>query len=247
MRHRKKINHLGRQKAHRHSMLSNMAASLIIHKRIQTTVAKAKALKSFVEPLITKSKDDTTHSRRIVFSYLQDKQAVTELFRDVAVKIADRPGGYTRILKTGMRIGDNADMCFIELVDYNELMLDSADKKDKKTSRRRRGAKKGKTEEIQSTQPKEVKTEPNKQQKPEVKEIIEEVQEEQISEEINQPEEPVNKIAEQAEVQPEEAEVAIEEPVVQEQPSVTEEPVADNLSDEVAEEPAKDEETEDKV
>jgi len=123
MRHNKKFNHLGRKSAHRKAMLANMANSLIEHKRITTTVAKAKALRMYVEPLITKAKDDTTHSRRVVFSYLQNKEAVSELFRDVAAKVADRPGGYTRILKTGNRIGDNAEMCIIELVDYNEAML----------------------------------------------------------------------------------------------------------------------------
>jgi large subunit ribosomal protein L17 len=123
MRHNRKFNHLGRTASHRGAMLSNMACSLIKHKRITTTVAKAKALRVYVEPLLTKSKDDTTHSRRVVFSYLQDKYVVTELFQDVSVKIADRPGGYTRILKTGHRLGDNAEMCFIELVDYNESLL----------------------------------------------------------------------------------------------------------------------------
>ena len=122
MRHNKKFNHLGRTASHRNAMLANMACSLIKHKRITTTVAKAKALKKFVEPLITKAKDDTTNSRRVVFSNLQDKYAVTELFKEISVKIADRPGGYTRIIKTGNRLGDNAEMCFIELVDYNENM-----------------------------------------------------------------------------------------------------------------------------
>ena len=122
MRHNKKFNHLGRTASHRSAMLSNMACSLIKHKRITTTVAKAKALKKFVEPLITKSKDDTTNSRRVVFSNLQDKFAVTELFKEISVKVADRPGGYTRIIKTGHRLGDNAEMCFIELVDYDENM-----------------------------------------------------------------------------------------------------------------------------
>ena len=142
MRHRKKFNHLGRKSAHRKAMLSNMASSLILHKRIKTTVAKAKALKMYVEPLITKSKDDSTHSRRVVFSYLKDKFAVTELFRDVAVKVANRPGGYTRILKTGTRLGDNAEMCIIELVDYNENMLAHKEAKTKTTRRSRRGKKK---------------------------------------------------------------------------------------------------------
>ena len=139
MRHGKKINHLGRQTAHRSAMLSNMANSLIEHKRISTTVAKAKALKRFVEPLITKSKDDTTHNRRVVFSYLKNKEAITELFRDVAVKVADRPGGYTRIIRTGNRLGDNAEMCIIELVDYNELY--NNDKPEKKKRTRRAGKK----------------------------------------------------------------------------------------------------------
>ena len=123
MRHGKKINHLGRTKPHRDAMLSNMASSLILHKRINTTVAKAKSLRKYVEPLLTKAKTDTTHSRRVVFSYLQNKESINELFREVAGKIANRPGGYTRILKTGKRLGDNADMCLIELVDYNENML----------------------------------------------------------------------------------------------------------------------------
>ena len=137
MRHNKAINHLGRKSGHRKALLANMATSLILHKRIQTTVAKAKALKVYVEPLITKSKEDTTHSRRIVFSYLKNKEAVTELFRTVAPKIADRPGGYTRVLKTGFRLGDGADMALIELVDFNEAALASAPKKAaKKTTRR---------------------------------------------------------------------------------------------------------------
>ena len=120
MRHNKNFNHLGRQAGHRKAMLSNMASSLILHKRIETTLAKAKAVRMFVEPLVTKSKEDTTHSRRVVFSYLKQKEAVTELFRTIAPKIAERPGGYTRILKTGFRLGDAADMCIIEFVDFNE-------------------------------------------------------------------------------------------------------------------------------
>ena len=136
MRHNKAINHLGRKSGHRKAMLANMATSLILHKRIQTTVAKAKALKMYVEPLITKSKEDTTHSRRVVFSYLKNKEAVTELFRTVAPKIADRPGGYTRVLKTGFRQGDGADMALIELVDFNEAALAAAPKAAKKSTRR---------------------------------------------------------------------------------------------------------------
>ncbi len=139
MRHNKKFNHLSRTKAHRDALLSNMASSLILHKRIFTTLAKAKALRVYVEPLITKAKDDTTHSRRVVFSYLGNKYAVTELFKEVATKVGDRPGGYTRILKTGNRLGDNAQTCFIELVDYNENML--KEKAEKKTTRTRRSKK----------------------------------------------------------------------------------------------------------
>ena len=138
MRHGKKVMHLGRKTAHRKSMLSNMACSLIEHKRINTTVTKAKALKQFVEPIITKAKSDTTHSRRLVFSSLRDKETVTELFRDVAKKVGDRPGGYTRIIKLGNRLGDNASMAMIELVDYNEVYKSEATEK-KKT--RRRGGK----------------------------------------------------------------------------------------------------------
>ena len=136
MRHNKAINHLGRKSGHRKAMLANMATSLILHKRIETTVAKAKALKMYIEPLITKSKDDSTHSRRTVFSYLKNKYATAELFRTIAPKIADRPGGYTRVLKTGFRTGDGADMAIIELVDFNEAALASAKKAAKKTTRR---------------------------------------------------------------------------------------------------------------
>lgn len=136
MRHGKKVNHLGRTSSHRKAMLSNMASSLILHKRITTTIAKAKSLRIYIEPLITRSKEDSTHNRRMVFSYLQDKKAVSELFREISKKILERPGGYTRILKTGTRQGDNADMCIVELVDYNEVMLGL--KEEKKTTRRRR-------------------------------------------------------------------------------------------------------------
>lgn len=140
MRHNKKINHLGRTKSHRDAMLSNMATSLILHKRIFTTLAKAKALRVYVEPLINRSKEDTTASRRVVFSYLQSKEAVTELFKNIAEKVADRPGGYTRILKTGNRLGDNAKTCFIELVDYNENMLKEKAAKKSRTRRSKKGA-----------------------------------------------------------------------------------------------------------
>ncbi|MEN9301835.1 MAG: hypothetical protein RL264_264 [Bacteroidota bacterium] len=140
MRHGNKVNHLGRKTGHRKAMLSNMACSLIEHKRITTTLAKAKTLRGFVEPILTKSKDDSTHSRRTAFSYLQSKDAVTELFRTIAPKIAERNGGYTRIIRTGFRLGDNAEMCLIELVDFNDVYTNE---KAKKTTRRsRRGGKK---------------------------------------------------------------------------------------------------------
>lgn len=139
MRHNKKFNHLSRTASHRAAMLSNMACSLIKHKRITTTLAKAKALKMYVEPLITRSKNDTTNSRRVVFRYLQDKYAVTELFQEISVKVADRPGGYTRIIKTGFRPSDGTDMCFIELVDYDENMAKTA-KKATRTRRSRKSA-----------------------------------------------------------------------------------------------------------
>lgn len=140
MRHAKRINHLGRTSAHRAAMLSNMASSLIMHKKISTTLAKAKELRKYVEPLVTKCKNDTTHSRRMVFSYLQDKRAVTELFREISQKVASRPGGYTRILKTGFRQGDNAEMCIIEFVDYNETYTTTETKKAAKTRRSRKSS-----------------------------------------------------------------------------------------------------------
>ncbi len=145
MRHNKAINHLGRKSGHRKAMLANMASSLILHKKIQTTVAKAKALQTYIEPLITKSKDDSTASRRTVFSYLKQKEAVAELFRTVAPKIAERPGGYTRVVKTGFRLGDGADMAIIELVDFNEAALAATAKKETKKTTRRSRAKKAET------------------------------------------------------------------------------------------------------
>ena len=150
MRHNKKFNHLGRTKSHREAMLANMANSLITHKRIFTTLAKAKALRMYVEPLINRAKEDTTASRRVVFSYLQDKKVVTELFQEVSTKIADRPGGYTRILKTGNRLGDNAQTAMIELVDYNENML--KEKAAKKATRTRRSKKKADAPEAPATE-----------------------------------------------------------------------------------------------
>ena len=158
MRHSKKFNHLGRTSSHRKAMLANMANSLIFHKRIATTLAKAKALRVYVEPLITKAKDDSTHSRRTVFEYLQSKTAVAVLFRDVAEKVGDRPGGYTRILKTGNRLGDDASMCIIELVDFNESMLAAKEGKAKPVKSRRGGKKKpaGVTETAKKVAPKEA-------------------------------------------------------------------------------------------
>ena len=153
MRHNKNFNHLGRQAGHRKAMLSNMASSLILHKRIETTVAKAKAVRLFVEPLVTKSKEDTTHSRRVVFSYLKQKEAVTELFRTIAPKIAERPGGYTRILKTGFRQGDAAEMCIIEFVDFNEAytlgITPAAAEAKPKTRRSRKPAAKKTTDAVE--------------------------------------------------------------------------------------------------
>ena len=171
MRHQKSINHLGRTSTHRKAMLSNMASSLIMHKRISTTIAKAKALRGYVEPLITRAKIDSTHSRRVVFSYLQDKEAVTELFREVSVKVADRPGGYVRILKTGFRLGDNADMCIIELVDYNENLLSVKESTTKKAVRRRKPAAK-KTADTAAEAPAAEKAPKAKAKAAEVTEVV---------------------------------------------------------------------------
>jgi large subunit ribosomal protein L17 len=186
MRHRKKINHLGRKSQHRKAMLSNMASSLILHKRIFTTLAKAKALRVYVEPLITKSKEDSTHSRRTVFAYLQNKQAVSELFREVSQKVAERPGGYTRILKTGFRQGDAAEMCFIELVDYNTNMLKTTDDAARKTRRSRRGKKSSDAEPKAAAPEKaDAKTEKTAavaEEKPEVEAVVDAPVEEQTNE-----------------------------------------------------------------
>jgi len=203
MRHRKSFNHLGRTSSHRKAMLSNMATSLILHKRINTTVAKAKALRTYVEPLITKAKDDTTHSRRVVFSYLQDKYAVTELFREISAKIGDRPGGYTRIIKLGNRLGDNAEMAMIELVDYNEnLVSEKSSKKAKSTRRRRGGSKKQTTEQSAPV----AATEVVEEAKPEVEAKVEEEKPEAVAEKKEIKEEPkAEKKDTQEEVKAEEA------------------------------------------
>jgi len=207
MRHRKKFNHLGRKSAHRKAMLANMATSLILHKRIKTTVAKAKALRQYVEPLITKSKNDTTHSRRVVFSYLKDKYAVTELFREVSNKIGDRPGGYTRIIKLGSRLGDNAEMCFIELVDYNENLLKEAKPKAKKRSRR--GGSKSKAK---ATTP-NAQTQANEDVKEEVKkETTEESKSEKKADEPKEETKKVEAKKEEPKETPKKEEVKSEEP-----------------------------------
>jgi large subunit ribosomal protein L17 len=165
MRHGKKNNSLSRTSAHRKAMLSNMACSLIEHKRINTTVAKAKALRVYIEPLLTKSKTDSTHSRRIVFKYLQSKEATTELFREVAPKIADRPGGYLRIIRIGNRLGDNAEMCMVELVDFNDLM--TKEPAEKKTRRSRRGG--GSSDAAENTEEKSTDASTEKEEKPKAK------------------------------------------------------------------------------
>jgi large subunit ribosomal protein L17 len=214
MRHRKNFNHLGRTSAHRKAMLSNMASSLIMHKRIETTTAKAKALKRYIEPLITRSKDDTTHSRRVVFSYLQDKEAVTELFREVSAKVADRPGGYTRIIRLGNRLGDNADMCMMELVDFNEHLLAEKAAAKKSTSRRRRSGSKKKGEETGAVETavaeevaEEVTTEEAVVEETEAKveEVVEEAVEEVVEEAVEEVEAPAEEKAPEAKVEEPEA------------------------------------------
>ena len=183
MRHGKRFNHLGRTAPHRKAMLSNMASSLILHKRISTTVAKAKALRKYVEPLITKSKTDSTHSRRVVFSYLQDKESVKILFDEISEKVNDRPGGYTRIIKTGNRLGDNAEMCIMELVDYNELLLADKEPAKAKTRRSRRGKKSAKSETAPAV---EAKTDEPVAEAEVVEETVEEIAEEPQAEEVKE-------------------------------------------------------------
>ncbi len=264
MRHNKKFNHLSRTSAHRKALLANMASSLILHKRIATTLAKAKALRMYVEPLITKAKNDTTHSRRIVFSYLKDKYAVSELFRDVAAKIADRPGGYTRILKTGNRLGDNADMCIIELVDYNEAMLVSQEEGQKPKRRRsRRGGTSGKktstpTAETKKGQPKaaveenteEVKPEPQEETAEEVKAEApaEEIKAEAPAEEVKA-EAPAEEVKAEAPAEEDKAEAPAEE-VKAEEPKTEAEPANETKAEakekKAEEEPEKEKGSEEK-
>lgn len=225
MRHGKRFNHLGRTQSHRKAMLSNMASSLIMEKRISTTIAKAKALRKYIEPLLTKSKIDDTNSRRVVFSYLQNKESVSELFNNVADKIASRPGGYTRILKTGSRLGDNAEMCVIELVDYNDAMLKEAKPAKTKTRRSRRGKGGAKAEKTSTAAPaKEVVEE-----KP-VEEVAEEAKEEVVEETAD-----ATPVPETEEVEAVEAEAEVE---------VADEPAAEEVTAEEApapEQPAEDE------
>ncbi len=263
MRHRKSFNHLGRTSSHRKAMLSNMASSLIMHKRINTTLAKAKALRTYVEPLITKAKEDTTHSRRVVFSYLQDKNAVTELFRDVSAKVGERPGGYTRIIKLGNRLGDNADMAMIELVDYNEHLLEEAKKAKTKSTRRRRGGKKksaadtgaketpkaateAKTTEVKEEKPKaEVKTEAKKEEKPEAEVKTEAVKEEKKEAPVEKAEEKPVAAKEEKAAEPKAKETteAAPEEKKEEKPKVEAkkaEPKEEEAKDETKKQPEKD-------
>lgn len=233
MRHGNKVNNLGRKSAHRKAMLSNMACSLIQHKRINTTIAKAKALRTFVEPLLTKSKTDSTHSRRTVFSYLQNKDIVTELFREIAPKIANRDGGYTRIIRTGYRLGDNAEMCLIELVDFNELYTND---KAKKTTRRSRrgGAKKDSTETTAVEEAVVVEETP---------ETSAEESNDTVAEAATEVEEPIAQQETKAEAPV--AETVVEEPVAQEESeTVAEEGSADaeEPSADSSEEPSSEEE-----
>ena len=235
MRHGKKFNHLGRTASHRAALLSNMASSLILHKRIETTVAKAKELRKYVEPLITKSKDDSTNNRRVVFAYLQNKESVKELFGIVSEKVANRPGGYTRIIKLGNRLGDNAEICFIELVDFNETMLAASAEKAGKTRRSRRGgAKKEEGTEAIAAAP--VVEAPSAEVVEDAVVVEEVVAEEVVAEEAPATEEVVEVVAE-TEVAVEE--VAAEEVVAEEAPAA-EEPTDAPATEEPTEEKGED-------
>lgn len=260
MRHRKGFNHLSRKPGHRKAMLANMAASLIKHKRITTTTAKAKALRSYVEPLITKSKDDTTHSRRVVFSYIQDKEAVTELFREVSPKVLERPGGYTRILKLDKRLGDNAEMALIELVDFNENLLAETSTKTGGSRRRRRGGgSKKKSESAPVTESETATQEPEvevKETTPET-EVKEEKQEEpettaERAEEVTAEAETMEEVKEEAETVDEVEDEAVteeekkEDVAEEEQPVEEETPKAEAKEEKPAEEEQNEENKEDK-
>ena len=213
MRHRRKFNHLSRKSAHRKAMLANMATSLILHKRIHTTVAKAKALRTYVEPLITKSKEDTTNSRRVVFSYLQSKEAVTELFREISAKVADRPGGYTRIIKLPNRLGDNAEMCMMELVDFNENLLAEKEAKPKTGRRRRSSAKKKADDQVPAETAAAKKAEVDAEVKTEevAEEVVEEAKAEEKDDYVKEEKKTEEPVAE-AKVETKSEEVKEEEP-----------------------------------
>ena len=215
MRHGKKINHLGRKTAHRKSMLANMACSLIEHKRINTTTAKAKALKQFVEPLITKSKNDTTQNRRIVFSRLRQKEAVAELFREVSAKIADRPGGYTRVIRLGNRLGDNADMAMIELVDYNETY--NAGKKKKSSTRRRKKSTAPKVDDVQIESAEAVVSEVNDDV------VVESTEPTESTEAVVEPANVAQESTENIEVPSEDVDAKVEDDTTSEKTEPTEE------------------------
>lgn len=248
MRHRKKFNHLSRKSAHRKAMLANMATSLIMHKRIHTTLAKAKALRTYIEPLITRSKEDTTHSRRVVFSYLQSKEAITELFREISVKVADRPGGYTRIIKIGNRLGDNAEMCMMELVDFNENLLAEKDaKKAKPARRRRKGGKKKIAEDAVAEPVVEEISEEVIETEAEVEEVMKEVKEE-VKAEV-EAEEIKEEIKEEVKVEVEEVkaedEVKVEAPVDEEKKEEVKSEIDKSAEDDKKEEPKAEEKKED--
>ena len=230
MRHGKKVNHLSRTDSHRRAMLANMASSLILHKRITTTLAKAKALRVYVEPIITKSKDDTTHSRRTVFSYLQNKEVVSILFRDIAAKVANRPGGYTRILKMGNRLGDNASMALIELVDYNEIYSLGEDSTEKKTTRRR-GSKSKKAETPASANATAGETEVKESTLKADEEKVKAVKpEKEAVADVETPEAPIAETVETPEAKVETEEVAVaEETQATEETAPDEAPAADEL------------------
>jgi len=236
MRHGKKFNHLGRTASHRAALLSNMASSLILHKRIETTVAKAKELRKYVEPLITKSKDDSTNNRRVVFAYLQNKESVKELFGIVSEKVANRPGGYTRIIKLGNRLGDNAEICFIELVDFNETMLAASAEKAGKTRRSRRGgAKKEEGTEAIAAAP--VVEAPSAEVVEDAVVVEEVVAEAEVAEEVVAEEAPAAEVVAETEVAVEE--VAAEEVVAEEAPAA-EEPTDAPATEESTEEKGED-------
>lgn len=232
MRHGKRFNHLGRTASHRKAMLSNMASSLLVHKRINTTLAKAKELRKYVEPLITKAKNDSTHSRRVVFSYLQDKESVNALFNEVVDRVANRPGGYTRIIKLGTRLGDNAEMAMIELVDFNDLLIQEAEPKKAKTRRSRRGSK------AKQAPKAEAKTEKEEEKAEEVKTVEEEAKTEDVIEDTT---EEVEEKKVEAKVDEVKEEVKEEEPKEDKKAKETKAKEADDKSADVKEDKSSEE------